>query len=70
MERFSSSSQQRDVDEGHWNMTVAGSVDEIEWELQTCQDQMVWLNHLFIVFSSQTQVIAKGSGLQILFPDY
>lgn len=63
VERFSSSSRQTDVDEGYWNITVDGSVEEIESELQTCQDQMVWLNHLFSVhvLSSRTQVIAKGS---------
>lgn len=70
MERYSSSSQQTDVDEGYWNVTVAGSVDEIESELQTYQDQMVWLDHLFSVPSSRTQVIAKASGIRVLFPDY
>lgn len=41
VERFSSSVQQ--ADEGYWNMIVAGTVDEIEPELEVAQDQMVWL---------------------------
>lgn len=38
---ISSNSQRMDVGEGHWSMTVAGSAEEIEPELQAFQDQMV-----------------------------
>lgn len=45
--RYSSDSQRMDIDEGCWSMTVVGSAEAIESELQLCQDEMVRPNGFF-----------------------
>ena len=45
--KFSLSSQLKNAAEGHWSMTVAGTADEIERELQVLQDQIVRPRNLF-----------------------